>query len=444
MRRFSLFKRSNSKYFYAQLKNPETGKYLPARSTGKTDESEALLVVAEWLKHGIPDGSEQCRSLDVISAIDSVINNIRTLDLNTAEVKRIIAILHSRGLLHSAELPILQNNDEKLIPFLKRFWDYDQSPYVREKHAYGQSIGKRHCYEQTKRLHHWKDFFGNESGLQDITRDQLKEFQFYLRDKGLQPKTINMIVAAGTVAFGWMNEQGFLATNPSEGLRKFSGKSKDRGILKPDQVKSLFAQNWPDFRAFVGNLVAMSTGLRSGEILSLRKEDIGSDCIHVRFSWSFADGLKKPKNGEERKAPLLPSVRKELMRLARLNPHGENGFLFFHANPDRPCDGEILRKGLLKALIDMSLSEKDRKNKEKRKTTHNQWIEAGISFHSWRHYYAAHMAEYTEMRVVQLATGHKNTAMAEHYANHADAKHFQGVLQAAKRAFPQLTDSAAS
>lgn len=112
-----------------------------------------------------------------------------------------------------------------------------------------------------------------------------------------------MIVAAGTVAFGWMKEQGSLATNPSEGLRKFSGKSKDRGILTPDQVKSLFAQDWPDFRAFVGNLVAMSTGLPSGEILALRKEDIGSDCIHVRFAWSFADGLKKPKNGEESSPP---------------------------------------------------------------------------------------------------------------------------------------------
>lgn len=127
-----------------------------------------------------------------------------------------------------------------------------------------------------------------------------------------------------------------------------------------------------------------------------------------------------------------------------MNPHRENGFLFFHANPDHPCDGEILRKGLNKALIDMSLSEKDRKNKEKRKIAQRRWIKAGISFHSWRHYYAAHMAEYTEMRVVQLATGHKNAAMAEHYANHADEKHFQGVLQAVKLAFPQLTDSEAS
>ena len=54
MRRFSVYKRSNSPYFYAEIKNPKTGKYLPPRSTGCTEEDEALLVVADWLKYGIP------------------------------------------------------------------------------------------------------------------------------------------------------------------------------------------------------------------------------------------------------------------------------------------------------------------------------------------------------------------------------------------------------
>lgn len=55
MRRFSIFLRVN--YYNAQIKNPITGRYLSAKSTGQTDESEALLVVADWLKDGFPEGN---------------------------------------------------------------------------------------------------------------------------------------------------------------------------------------------------------------------------------------------------------------------------------------------------------------------------------------------------------------------------------------------------
>jgi hypothetical protein len=59
MRRFSIsdasiYRRSNSPYYYAQLKNPGTGKYLPAKSTRESDERAALLVVDKWIKNGLP------------------------------------------------------------------------------------------------------------------------------------------------------------------------------------------------------------------------------------------------------------------------------------------------------------------------------------------------------------------------------------------------------
>ena len=33
------------------------------------------------------------------------------------------------------------------MPFLERFWTYDESPYVREKLAHRHRIGRRHCYD---------------------------------------------------------------------------------------------------------------------------------------------------------------------------------------------------------------------------------------------------------------------------------------------------------
>ncbi len=63
MSRYSIFKRG--KIYYAQIKNPETGKYFPAKSTGKTDESEALLVVSDWLHNGLPEKTNLQQSIDI-------------------------------------------------------------------------------------------------------------------------------------------------------------------------------------------------------------------------------------------------------------------------------------------------------------------------------------------------------------------------------------------
>lgn len=391
-----------------------------------------------WEHYGI---AKRDQSLDDVVAVDTVLQYVRSAPLTLDSASRIIDILKDRGLIESATLASDGPDTEPLTEFPERFWDYDKSPYVREKLAYNHSIGRRHCYEQTKRLHHWRAYFGADTRLRDVTRETLKAFQLYLRDKELAPKTVNAVVSVGTVSLAWATEQAILESNPAANLKKFSGKSKARGILTPQQANDLFSVSWPDERARVGNLVAMTTGLRAGEIVAIRAQDIGEDRLWVRHSWSFADGLKTPKNGEERIVPLLPSVRSELLKLAKANPHGPSGFLFYHADPDRPCDSEILRKGLKKALVDMSLSKKDRENEDKRTKAWEKWSAAGISFHSWRHFFAAHMADRVDMRSLQLATGHKSPTMAAHYAAHASDEHFKGVATAATAAFGQVVSS---
>ena len=72
------------------------------------------------------------------------------------------------------------------------------------------------------------------------------------------------------------------------GLMKFSGRPAKRGVLAEEEVGRLFKVRWADERARIGNLTAMSTGLRAGEVLALQVRDIGEDRLHVRHSWSGA------------------------------------------------------------------------------------------------------------------------------------------------------------
>ncbi|MCF7933590.1 MAG: tyrosine-type recombinase/integrase [Spirochaetia bacterium] len=432
MSRYSLFKRG--KIYYAQIKNPDTGKYFSARSTGQTEESEALLIVSDWLRNGLPEKENLRQSID----IDTVFYALRMVDLQKNEIIKLIDLMVARKFIESAVIAEDGPDTETIESFLKRIWDYDTSPYVREKKAYGQSIGKRHCYEMTNRIKYFTDHFGTEIRLRDLTRSDLESFQFALKEKGLAARTINIIMNVITVPIRWAHLKGLIRNNPTEGLRRFSGKPKKRDILTPEEVEKVFSMPWHDERARVANLVAMTTGLRQGEIIALKLQDILEDRILVRHSWSYADGLKKPKNGEERTVPLLPSIRKEILKLASKSPWGKDGFIFYGLLQNQPYDGTQLTKGLKKVLINMRLPEGKTIDKNIRREIEEEWMERGVCFHSWRHYYAKHLADKIELRKVQLATGHKSGIMAEHYANHTGEKDFSELAGAVETAFSNI------
>lgn len=438
MRRFYLYQRKNSPIFYAEIRNPLTGTMMPAKSTGQTEETEALLVVAAWLKEGIPDKNAS-RDPKEIYAIDAVISGIRSLSLQPRDVQRIVDALKDAGAIESAIIATDGPENEYLLSFLRRFWDYDKSPYVREKRQYGHSIGKRHCRDTGNRLGHWEEFFKNDR-IKDVTRAKLKEFQAFLHEKELAVKTINAVVSAGIVAFNWLEAEKVITENPAKSLKKFSGPSAKRGILSPEEVKRLFSVPWKDTRAMVGNLVACTTGCRAGEILALKIADIGQKVLHVRHSFSRDDGLKSTKNREERTVPLLPAIRVELLKLAAENPHTGNGYIFYSPDPDRPMSQNILRRGLETALLDISLQEKDRNDENAIEACRQRYRDRGIVFHSWRHYFATHIADRLDMRTVQLATGHKTAAMAEHYANHENTEHLKQISEAVQGAFGNIID----
>jgi integrase len=180
---------------------------------------------------------------------------------------------------------------------------------------------------------------------------------------------------------------------------------------------------WKDKRAYAGNLLSITTSLRSGEVLAVRKSDTGDGVLSVRHSWSFIDGLKSLKNGEHRKVPLLPEVRAALAELLAENPHAvEDPFVFYGLLEDKPMDGKLLIKGLkdvcARAGIDMAAR--------------------GIVFHSHRHYYAARMADVLTADKITRITGHKSRAIFEEYADHVINENLEEVGAAGAEVFRNI------
>jgi integrase len=437
VRRFSLYRRG--KIFYCQFYNPKTGKYLPGRSTGQTNRDAAILVVYEWEHNGIPDrGGERCRPGSETIDVDTILETIRKTDLTAQDAERIVTALKTCGLVEAAVVKSGPGS-EQFTAFLSRFWNYDESPYVREKFAHGHSIGRRHCYDMSIWLKlYWQPFFADKR-LSQIKKTDLKRFSLWLAESGnLKPKTINNILAAGTVALRWAKENELIAVNPAEGLMKFSGGSAERGVLTESEARRLFALEWADEHARIGNLLAMTTGLRAGEVLGVQVRDIGIDRLHVRHSWSNQDGLKSPKTGVERMIPLLAIVREALLSLARKNPHGigPTSFVFWSVTrADRPMDFHFLLDGLKDTLLQLLLTKVELRDTEKVHRAREYWRQRNVVFHSWRHYFATYLRNRLCMPTLQLATGHKRRSMAEHYAAHAQEHDFVEVSRAIEGAF---------
>jgi hypothetical protein len=74
--------------------------------------------------------------------------------------------------------------------------------------------------------------------------------------------------------------------------------------------------------------------------LAIRGADIGEDVLNAAHSWSAADGIKTPKNGEARKVSLLPEVREALLLQLATDLHTDipevERFVFRGLAPDKP------------------------------------------------------------------------------------------------------------
>ena len=437
MRRFYLHKRAG--IYYAELVDPETGKKLPAKSTGERNEDEARDVVREWLRTGVPASpTSSTRPVKEAFTIASVLAAIRAEEMTPSDAERIAEALKARGLLLSYTTPG-SRGAELFTDFLIRFWTYDKSPYIAEKLAHGQRMTHEHCEHSLGRVRlHWFLTFKGKR-LAELTKNDIKAYSVSLADPRLMlaPGTRNRILVAGTTPLRWAYENGLIGSDITAGLVSFSGTSKQRGVLTPEETATLFRLEWEDNRAKVASLVAATTGLRISEIRAIRAEDIDALILHVRHGWTDRDHLKTPKNGETRRVPLLPTVRAELLKLLRESPHGSRASPSgTQLNADTPCCYNIIASNLNKALIKLHAG--DSPSEENWDKAAEYWRDRAVSFHSWRHFYAARMADKVEARTLMLATGHKTRAVFDHYAEHALESDLAKVAGTAAEVFSNI------
>jgi len=238
--------------------------------------------------------------------------------------------------------------------------------------------------EQRSKFNFWLKSIGNKS-IETITITDITEGLSYLSDTKSNA-TVNRYKAAISVVFSYACRQYNLTSNP---VRLIPSKPEDnhrvRYLSTSERNRLLNACKeaaWPKLYLLV--LVAITTGARCGELLSLRWNDID-------FERQTAY-VKTTKNGQPKVLPLTDGVTKELIKFRQ-----QDSSLIFNSeiNPNKAfCFNKQWKKALALAKVD------------------------NFRFHDLRHTTASYLAM-SGASLIEIADvlGHKQISVTQRYAH---------------------------
>lgn len=397
--------------YYVQFRL-EDGSLTHQKSTGTSNRLEAEKVAYKWLANGnIPARINSKTPDQAKTDLDKMnwMKQLKSMDFDYHDIQEIIDVLVQRQYLVSG---ILRQTPESrpVIPFLLEFWDYEKSPYRKEKRVRGKELSFSYFDTGLSRIKkYWVPRLEGKF-LGEITVDDIEAIYQDPKLEGLAPKTVKGIIDVMVVAMNWAHQKKLTQVTGFDDVSKVTIKSKKRIILPVELIPQLFEAKWENEMSRLANLLAMYTGMRTGEIQALRIEDIKEDHIWIKHSWDDHVGIKCTKTEEERPAPISKELRQALLDMASFNPwisqEKEKAFVFFGAQPGHPVSQRGFNKYLRSALSEIGYA-----NPEE------------ISFYSWRHGYCTEACTViSNDKMIRMVSGHKTQQMFEHYSDHMDIR----------------------
>lgn len=279
---------------------------------------------------------------------------------------------------------------------------------------------KRSAQDDLRYAGYWVEFLGSTPADQvkpeDVERWRRKRLsEPTRRGKPAAPATVNRAVAFLKRLFNLAIRDGLLGQNPVTRVKMLTENNARIRFLLDEEEARLKAEMAPDSWAVV--CFAMNTGLRQGEMLGLRRED-----LDLRLGMIT---VRRSKHGEARHVPMNQSAREALglilgghdsdwvfpapkaskRQQADEKPRGKKG-----APEDRPRRGDSLYKGILVRAC------------KKAGVKNFRW-------HDLRHTFCSRLVMAgVDLRTVQELAGHKSILMTQRYAHLSPAHQRAAVM----------------
>jgi integrase len=145
-----------------------------------------------------------------------------------------------------------------------------------------------------------------------VTRTDLQDLVDALVASGMSASTIGVTMLPLRAIYKRAVSRGEIALNPTAGLEMPAVRGGRDRIAAPDECARLLEALPASERPLWAT--AMYAGLRRGELMALRLEDVdlATGVIHVRRGWDTVEGEITPKSGKARRVPIAAALRDHL------------------------------------------------------------------------------------------------------------------------------------
>lgn len=264
-----------------------------------------------------------------------------------------------------------------------------------------------HDYRIILRRHLYPAF--GDTPVDRITADSISAYVAAKRRQGLAPNSIRNQLNLLHAILRRAVRRGLLAVNPVDQVdrpRVVANRDRRLRFLQPAQINQLLAGVPDDPLGQLERplyLTAAMTGLRQGELLALRWQDVDFRADRVRVADSYTRGrLGAPKSRSAiRSVPLAERVVSALAELRKCSPFSaDDDLVFAHPQIGHYLDASRLRKRFQRALDRAELPR--------------------IRFHDLRHTFGTQMAAAgAPLRAIQEWMGHQDPSTTAIYAHYA-------------------------
>jgi integrase len=244
--------------------------------------------------------------------------------------------------------------------------------------------------------------------IADVTTQEVQKLVDGLVADGLEPATIDSALTPLKALYRRALARGEVRLNPTVGIEKPAVRSKAKRVVLPKDAEAMIAALDAGERALWAT--AIYAGLRRGELIGLRRQDIdlATGLLHVRRGWDMTDGEIAPKSRQGRRdVPIAAVLRDRLDQLLLNMVDDEHVF-------GRP---EWVARAVRRAR--------------------ERWETCGLpvlTMHQCRHVYASHaIAAGVNAKTLSTYMGHANIAITFDLYGHlmpGDEAHAVGLLDA--------------
>lgn len=275
--------------------------------------------------------------------------------------------------------------EEKNIPLYKILNLYE---------SYSENNHKDKIHKNSK-IDIIKKFFGSNTPIQKIKSSEIENFRKYLKqNKCLSNATINRYVCVLSKSFNLAINDGYILINPCKSLKKLKEDNEIPRYLTLEEEVNLFKELAEHLKPIV--ICALQTGLRRGNILNLRWEQINLETNLI---------IIEKQNNKGHKDIQIPISEKLMNELNKIGIKKE-GYVFINPETNKPYN--TIRKGFLEACKRAKI--KNFRFHDLRHTVGTRLIKQGVDVKTVQELFA-HSSIITTQRYLHTSVDRKKSAI---------------------------------